>query len=71
MPKALLKDPADLARATAALERAWAEVQGSVDPGRADTELERLAFIVSSFAIVALDEDDLTERAIIRFRRCG
>jgi hypothetical protein len=67
MPFSTLKDPTDVARAHAALERAWAEIKrkpGLVDP---EGERERLAYIIASYVLVALDEDDLVERALTKF----
>lgn len=71
MPFSSLRDPVDLARASAAIERAWAEVSASVEPSEAEKERARLAYIVAGFAMVALDEDDLARRAVERFRRQG
>jgi hypothetical protein len=69
MPFSSLKDPVDLARATAALEKAWAEVKSSIALHELETERTRLAYIVAGFAMVALDEDDLVARSVERFRK--
>lgn len=69
MPFSSLTDPNDLARAQAALEIAWREVEAEVrDEDRAECHI-RLRYIISSFALVAVDEVDLARRAVERFRR--
>lgn len=65
MPFSSLTGPVDLARAHAALEAAWIEIkaqQPDID------ERDRLAFIVASLAPIAMDEDDLAQRAAEKFR---
>ena len=69
MPFSSLSDPVDLARATAALDAAWAEIKPSIPDAKLDQERSRLAYIIASFAVVALDEADLKRRAIERFRK--
>jgi hypothetical protein len=71
MPFSTLSDPADVARAQAALDRAWDEVKSSVADEDLERERTRLAYIVASYAAVAIDEDDLARRAADRFRRPG
>lgn len=71
IPFSTFSDPADVARAQAALDTAWAEVKNSVAEGDIERERTRLAYIVASYATVAIDEDDLAQRAIERFRRPG
>ncbi len=71
IPFSTFSDPADVARAHAALDAAWAEVKSSVADDDIERERTRLAYIVASYAAVAIDEDDLARRAIERFRRPG
>ena len=68
MPFSSLTDPIDLARAEAALEKAWAELKPSLLAGSVEHERNNLAYIVASLVHLALDEDDLARRAIDRFR---
>lgn len=68
MPFSSLTDPIDLARAEAALEKAWVELQPSLPSGSNERERSRLAYVVASLIPLALDEDDLAQRAVIRFR---
>lgn len=68
MPFSSLTDPVDLARAQAALEKAWAELKSSLPAGSDEQERNNLAYIVASLVPLALDEDDLAQRAIGRFR---
>lgn len=67
MPFSSLTDPIDLARAQAALEKAWAELRPSLPTGSDEQERNNLAY-VASLVPLALDEDDLAQRAIDRFR---
>ncbi|AZO77695.1 MULTISPECIES: hypothetical protein [unclassified Bosea (in: a-proteobacteria)] len=69
MPFSSLTDPADLARAGAALDAAWDEIKSSVPEGYDERERVRLAYIVASFSAVAEDEDELIRRAIERYRQ--
>jgi hypothetical protein len=68
MPFSSLTDPIDLARAEAALEKAWAELKPALSSGSDALERNNLAYIVASLVPLALDEDDLAQRAIDRFR---
>jgi len=68
MPFSSLTDPVDLARAEAALEKAWAELKPSLPEGSDVQERSDLAYIVAALVPLALDEDDLARRAIDRFR---
>ena len=68
MPFSSLTDPIDLARAEAALDKAWVELQPSLPSGSDERERNNLAYIVASLVPLALDEDDLAQRAIDRFR---
>jgi len=69
MPFPSLTDSIDLARAEAALEKAWAELKPSLPAGSDERERNNLAYIVASLVSLALDEDDLAQRAIDRFRQ--
>lgn len=66
MPLSSLHDPADLARAQGALEIAWTQIKPTVREEDREREYIRLACIVASYALVALDEDDLAQRALDR-----
>lgn len=68
MPFSSLTDPIDLAPAEAALEKAWAELKPSLPCGSDERERKNLAYIVASLVPLALDKDDLAQRAIDRFR---
>jgi hypothetical protein len=69
MPFSSFSDPADVARAQGALDKAWVMVKESVPEADSERERLRLAYIVASFALIANDEDDLASRAIERFRQ--
>lgn len=68
MPFSSLLDPVALARAHTAYEAALLELSAS---GRLraqeERESERLKYIVTSLASVAIDEDDLVVAAVTRF----
>ena len=64
MPFSLLNDPADLARAYAALELVWNEIKASVPERDHEMERERIAHMVAGFAPLALDEEDLTRNVL-------
>jgi len=68
MPFSSLSDPIDLARAEAALEKAWAELRRSLPDESDERGRNNLAYIIASLVPLALDEDDLAHRAIDRFR---
>ena len=63
MPFSSLTDPADLARAQGALDATWERIKPLVDVEDQERERVRLAYIVATVALTALDEDDLAERA--------
>ncbi|MBN9438264.1 hypothetical protein [Bosea sp. (in: a-proteobacteria)] len=67
MPFSSLTGPVDLARAHAALEAAWTEIKAQ-QPDIDERERERLAFIVASLAPLAMDVEDLAQRAAEKFR---
>jgi len=69
IPFSTFSDPADVARAQAALEAAWAQVAPSVPEEKHELERARMAYLVASYALVAEDEDDLARRAVGRFRQ--
>ncbi len=63
-----LNDPVDVARAEAALDRAWHQVKDSLKENvDVETGRLRLADIVVSLIPIAEDEADLTRRAIERY----
>ncbi len=68
MPFSSLTDPIDLARAEAALEKAWVELRRSLPDESDEQGRNSLAYIIASLVPLALDEDDLAQRAIDRFR---
>ncbi|WP_156412396.1 hypothetical protein [Bosea sp. Root483D1] len=63
-----MTDPIDLPRAEAALEKAWAELKPSLAAGSGELERNNVAYIVASLVPLALDEDDLAQRAIVQLR---
>uniref|UniRef100_A0A9E8CP04 Uncharacterized protein n=1 Tax=Bosea sp. NBC_00436 TaxID=2969620 RepID=A0A9E8CP04_9HYPH len=67
MPFSSLSDPVDLARAQAALEAAWNEIRSTIPDAFDERERNRLAYIVAALAAIA--GDDLTRRAIARYRQ--
>lgn len=67
MPFSSLAGPAELARASAALEAAWAEISSTLADRFDERERTRLAYIVASLVPLAEDEDDLARRAIERY----
>lgn len=69
MPFSSLSDPADLARAYAALEAIWNEVKGSIPDSEQERERTRIAYLVAGCAPLALDEDDLKENVILQYRQ--
>lgn len=71
MPFSSLRDPIDIARAQAALDIAWEQMCAAVPEREREQERTRLAYIIASFALVAIDEADLVARAVNRFRKPG
>jgi len=69
MPFTSLTDPVDLARAQGALEAAWRQLKSEVAEDDHARARIRLAYIVVSYVHVAVDEGDLANRAVRRFRR--
>lgn len=68
MPFSSLNDPVDLARAQGALGIAWSKLEPEIPEYDRDDARTRLAYIIASYALVALDEADLVSRALERFR---
>lgn len=69
MPFSSLSDPADLARAYAALEAVWNEVKSSIPDVEHETERTRIAYLVAGFAPMALDEEDLKQNVLFHYER--
>ena len=68
MPFSSLSDPADLARAYAALEAVWNEVKQSIPDAIQQKERAKIAAIVADCAPLALDEDDLAQNVRLQYR---
>ncbi len=69
MPFSTLKDPVDLARAQSAFDSVWNQVKADIAEAEQGRERSRLLCIVAGLVYVALDEGDLTRRALERFRK--
>lgn len=69
MPFSTLVDPIEVARAHAALGRAWAEIQARPELllGTEAAERLRLAIIIAGLVPLAIDEDDLVIRSLQHF----
>ncbi|QEL26968.1 hypothetical protein FQV39_30425 (plasmid) [Bosea sp. F3-2] len=67
MPFSSLSDPADLARAHAALEAVWNEVKTSIPEPEHERERTRIAYLVAGFAPLALDEEDLKHNVLLHY----
>lgn len=68
MPFSSLQNPIDLARAQAALDDAWTQVKPMINDGDRERERTRLSYIVASLVMLALDEEDLVDRALRQYR---
>lgn len=68
MPFSSLTDPVELARAQAALDAAWTEIKSTLPDCDPEQARARLAYIIAPLVAVAEDEDDLTRRAVARYR---
>ncbi|MGO4736593.1 hypothetical protein AB4099_08620 [Bosea sp. 2KB_26] len=69
MPFSSLTDPVDIARAQAALDAAWDKIRPGLDEGQdLERERQRLAYIVANLVMIAIDDEDLTRRALEKFR---
>ncbi len=64
-----LTDPVEVARAQAALDAAWREIKPALAEDHQERERLRLGSIIAGLLIVAVDEADLSRRAIERFRQ--
>ncbi|MGO4408332.1 hypothetical protein AB4Z10_29280 [Bosea sp. RAF48] len=69
MPFSSLSDPADLARAHAALEAVWNEVRDTIPEAEIEKERTRIAYLVTASVPMALDEDDLTQNVLLQYRQ--
>lgn len=69
MPFSSFKDPVEVARAQSALDAAWEQVRGSIAEKDRERQRTRLAYIIASFALVAVDEANLISRALSHFRK--
>lgn len=69
MPFSSLRDPVEIARAQAALDAAWEKIRPGLDEGQdLERERQRLAYIVANLVLIAIDDEDLTRRALEKFR---
>ena len=69
MPFTSLSDPADLARAYAALEALWSEVKRTIPDAEQERERTRIACLIAGCAPLALDEDDLKQNVLLQYRQ--
>jgi len=69
MPFSSLSDPADLARAYAALEAVWGEVKEAIPETEHERERTRIAYLIAGCAPLALDEDDLKQNVLLQYRQ--
>lgn len=69
IPFSTLHDPANVARSQGALDKAWAEVAPTIPEEHHELERTRMAYLIASYAPVAVDEDELARRAVERFRQ--
>lgn len=69
MPFSSLSDPLEIARAQAALEQVWAEIErlGIDYHGTADGERTRAAHIVVGLLAQAVSDEELVRLAVARF----
>lgn len=68
VPFSSLTDPIDLARAQSALDAAWQTIKPLIDEADWQHERTRLASVVAAYAAISIDEEDLCERALRRYR---
>ena len=71
MPFSSQNDPVDVARAQAALDAAWNEIKGGIAEKDSERERTQLTYIITSMALVALDEADLVGRALEKYRQAA
>lgn len=69
MPFSSLNDPADIARAHAALEAVWRDVRETIPRPRHEAERTKIAYIVAGLVPLALDEEDLKQSALSHYRK--
>lgn len=69
MPFSSFTDPVDVARAQAALDAVWEQVRDSVPEKDWEQQRTRLGYIIASFALIAVDEEDLISRGLKQFRQ--
>lgn len=69
MPFSSLSDPADLARAYAALEASWEDLKGTIPEAERERERTRIAYLVAGCAPLALDEDQLKKNVLLQYRQ--
>lgn len=69
MPFSSFRDPADVARAHAALSELWRRIKPLIDDRDLAREHDRLAYLVASFTLTALDEEELIQRVWDRYWR--
>jgi len=69
MPFSSLSDPVEIARAQAALELAWREIErlGLPYHGTPEGERARAAQIVAGLMSQSVSDDELVRRVVIRF----
>lgn len=68
MPFSSLNDPADIARAQAALEAVWRDVRETIPGPRHEAELTKIAYIVAGLVPLALDEEELKQNVLSHYR---
>lgn len=66
-----LDDPADRARAYAAMDAIWTDLVESLPAERRDAERARLAYLIANYAPLAMDEDDLVRNVALHMQRPG
>lgn len=69
MPFSSLSDPVEIARAHAALERVWVEIErlGVAFHGTPESDRLRAAQIVAGLLTHAVSDEELVQRAVARF----
>ena len=67
MPFSSFSDPADIARAQHALEATWTRIEPLVADEHREIERARLVYIIASFALSFVDEEELAQRAWERY----
>jgi hypothetical protein len=67
MPFSSLTDPVELARAQAALEAAWSEIQPTIAEENRERERVRLSYIIAPMLAMVEDHDEIVRRAVNRY----